>query len=244
MPEELSNVDRRALDLALANLFFATGASLNTVIEARGRERAVAEPMADAATEAMSQQRSQLDSLLQERFKHCLRAVVDGLFNLPKDDVKLIGLADRETQSVIKQATELKNSLAQGHAGSTSAAPGNVEDLQKLWDKSPAKDVPTGEERRAAFLTARLQIQQVEAELNGLASGAKQGAALVIYERLKGAREEFFSTVHSWKRRAGVRFNDWTKDSRGKRMAIRRADTDQQLFQNCNLPFPQQLELQ
>jgi pyoverdine/dityrosine biosynthesis protein Dit1 len=73
MPEELSNADRRALDLALSNLFFATSASLNTVIEARAKDRALAEPMADAATEAMSQQRSQLDSLLQERFNHSLR---------------------------------------------------------------------------------------------------------------------------------------------------------------------------
>jgi hypothetical protein len=120
--------------------------------------------------------------------------VVEGSSNLPAEDVKLIALADRETQRVIKQASELKSSLAQGHAGSASTTPENVGDLQKLWEKNPAKDVPTAEEMRAAFLTARLQMQQVEAEFTSLEADANHGAALPIYERLKGAREEFFST--------------------------------------------------
>jgi hypothetical protein len=71
-----------------------------------------------------------------------------------------------------------------------------------------------------------------------LAPSPSRDAAVAVFESLRSAREEFKSTVHSWKRGAGVGLL-LTRDSQGEL----RAATDLELFENFNLPFEQQFQL-
>jgi hypothetical protein len=227
MQNEISNEDLRALDGVLAKLFLSAAARLQAITDAGNRDPQVL-VMVDAAVNAVSCQRSKLDSLLQDRVGQSLRAVAEGAkTQLPRDYVALILVADKATQDVINQGRSL---------GRTEASTKSNQDIltpEAILDHTGLKGIPAPEEILTKLAVIRFYMSDLKADHDTLLAGSPtaseakssnefQTGAAELLEKMTAVHEDLATTINSIKHDAGVRSVDW-------KTGLLRADTNQQL---------------